>query len=84
MTDLQKRCALLAECEKLKKEWGAKDAALANDDSLDDAEYEVAAAAYTEYLAAERPLWHEAFYLQFPKRRGWFAEVFRSVVRVLC
>ena len=77
MTDLQKRRALLDECEKMKKAWEAKDAALANDDSLNDAEYEAQReAAYAEYIAAERPIWYEAFYLQFPNRRGWFADVF--------
>ena len=62
MTDLQKRRALLDECEKMKKAWETKDVALADDDSLDDTEYEAAAAAaYAEYIAAERPLWYEAF-----------------------
>lgn len=77
MTDLQKRRALLDECAKLKKAWEAKEAALADDDSLSDAEYKAQSeAAYAEYLAVERPIWYEAFYLQFPKRRGWFAETF--------
>ena len=77
MTDVQKRHDLLAECERLKKAWEAKDAALADDESLDDAEYEAQReAAYAEYIASERPLWYEAFYLQFPNRRGWFAETF--------
>lgn len=77
MTDQQKRRALLEECKKLETAWKTKDAALSNDDSLSDDEYEkLRTEAYTEYCSVERPLWLEAFYLQFPKRRGWFAETF--------
>lgn len=77
MTDKQKRAALINECDKLKSAWMARESELADDDSLSEEEYKfMSATAEEEYHKKADQLNREAFYLQFPSRRGWFAETF--------
>lgn len=77
MTNEQKRRALLAEVEDLKKEFAARLDEIANDYTLTDDEYnEAVDKARAEHDAEMWPKWWKAFALQFPKRGGWFGETF--------
>ena len=77
MTNEQKRRALLAEVEELKKAFNAPMDTLANDEALSDEDCDAETAkAIAEYDAAMWPKWWKAFALQFPKRGGWFGETF--------
>ena len=77
MTDSQKRAALLDEAKKLEDTWRIQIDALDDDDVLTDAEYaRLSDAAYAAYAAKAADLRLEAFWLQFPRRRGWFADTF--------
>ena len=77
MTDYQKRMALLAECKKLEQGLKAQLASMDADESLSDAEYDSKSEAlFASYRLEHGRKWLQAFALQFPKRRGWFADVF--------
>lgn len=77
MTDASKRFALLNECKALEKAWQNKMEEISANDDLDDEEYNTLMdKAYAEYREAVGKKEVEAFALQFPKRRGWFAETF--------
>lgn len=77
MTDYQKRMALLAECRKMDEELKGQLARMDEDESLSDDEYDSKTEALFEaYRLEHGRKWAEAFFLQFPKRRGWFAETF--------
>ncbi len=77
MTDRQKRQALLDECKRMEALHTARVAELYSDDTLSD---EVFAELYeqeeTKFSKAHLQKLDEAFFLQFPRRRGWFADVF--------
>lgn len=77
MTDYQKRMELLSECRELETAIKAKLAELDADDTLSGDEYDrLSEEAFDEYRAEHTRKWTEAFFLQFPKRRGWFADTF--------
>lgn len=77
MTDSQKRAALLDEAKKLEDTWRVQIDALDDDDALTDAERaRLSDAAYAAYAAKATDLRLEAFWLQFPRRRGWFSDTF--------
>ncbi len=75
MTDQQKRQALLDECKRMEALHTAlvaeADETLTDDDF--DTWYEQ---EYARFSDAHAKKWNEAFFLQFPRRRGWFADVF--------
>ena len=77
MTDYQKRAKLLSECRELETAIKVKLAELDADDTLSDDECDrLSEEAFNEYRAEHMRKWTEAFFLQFPKRRGWFADTF--------
>ena len=77
MTNHEKRRALLAECERMSQDYRERLEALANDESLEDEEYDRREKElYDAHQAAYLRIWEEAFFLQFPERRGWFADTF--------
>lgn len=77
MTDKEKRSKLLNQYKEMKKEWRKKQQEIFDNDELDDDAFEEALSkAEKAYKSKSQPIWWEAFALQFPKRRGWFAEVF--------
>lgn len=77
MTDYQKRMKLLSECRELENAIKAKLAELDADDALSDDECDrLSEEAFNKYHAEYTRKWTEAFSLQFPKRRGWFADTF--------
>ena len=77
MTDYQKRMLLLDECRKIHSAYLARLDYLGNDDTLSDEEYDrLSSEAYNEHRAAYDQKWMEAFSLQFPRRKGWFADTF--------
>ena len=77
MKDCEKRIELLNQKKALEEVWKQKDAALADDDSISDEEYERKSnELYEQYRKESDLIYWKAFALQFPKRRGWFAETF--------
>lgn len=77
MTSHEKRHALLAECERMSQDYCARLEALANDENLEDEEYDrLEKELHDAHQAAYLRIWEEAFFLQFPERRGWFADTF--------
>ena len=77
MTDIERRRRLLAECERMSQDYCARLEALANDENLEDEEYDRREKElHDAHQAAYLRVWREAFFLQFPNRRGWFADTF--------
>ena len=77
MTDIERRRRLLAECERMSQDYCARLEALANDESLEDEEYDrLEKELHDAHQATYLRIWQEAFFLQFPERRGWFADTF--------
>jgi hypothetical protein len=77
MTNSQKRAALLAENKQLLAEMYCKLDSIADNATLSDAECEkLSREVWEDYLAKRDRKWKTAFFLQFPKRRGWFSDTF--------
>lgn len=77
MTNIEKRRSLLAECERMSQDYRARLEALANDENLEDEEYDrLEKELHDAHQAAYLRIWEEAFFLQFPERRGWFVDTF--------
>lgn len=77
MTDREKRAKLLRQYDALKAEREKKLDAIAEDDTLSDAEYDAMTdSIVAEYKAKMDPIWLNANALAYPLRRGWFADVF--------
>lgn len=77
MTDYQKRMLLLDECRKMEAAFRTKLAELDSDETLSNEEYNRRSdELYNEFCAAHSRKWKEAFFLQFPARKGWFADTF--------
>ena len=77
MTDQQKRRALLDECKCMEALHTARVAELFADETLtDDAFDELYEQEETKFSKVHLQKLDEAFFLQFPRRRGWFADVF--------
>ena len=78
MTEEQKRRTLLAELANLKKSFQMKLNEL-EDMDISEKEYDETIAKITaEYDSAMWPKYWEAFALQFPNHRGWFADTFAT------
>ena len=77
MTNCEKRKNLLMQYEALKAEREKKLYAISEDDTLSDEEYDAMEnAIFAEYEAKMNPIWLRANALEYPLRRGWFADVF--------
>lgn len=77
MTNHEKRRSLLAECERMSQDYRARLEALADDENIKDEEYNrLEKELHDAHQAAYLRVWREAFFLQFPNRRGWFADTF--------
>lgn len=77
MTDRQKRSELFAKCKQLEAEWKQQRTVIFDNESLTDDEFNAAIDEGRQaYEDKFWPIWWNAFALQFPKRRGWFAETF--------
>lgn len=76
MTDDQKRRMCLSDLANLKKSFQLQLDKLGNM-NISEKEYDDALAKISaEYDSVMWPKYWESFALQFPKRRGWFAETF--------
>ena len=77
MTDKAKSAALFEQHRQTTKAWEAQMDALAKEESITDEEYEQKLMElYKQHKEKADAVWLKAFALQFPKRKGWFADVF--------
>ena len=77
MTDKEKSAALFEQHRQMTKAWEAQMDVLAKEESITDEEYEQKLMElYKQHKEKADAVWLKAFALRFPKRKGWFAEVF--------
>nr|DAV78455.1 MAG TPA: hypothetical protein [Caudoviricetes sp.] len=77
MTDKAKSAALFEQHRQMTKAWEAQMDALAKEESITDEEYEQKLMElYNQHKEKADAVWLKAFALRFPKRKGWFADVF--------
>lgn len=79
MTDCEKRAKLLMQYEALRSEREKKLDAISEADAISDEEYDsMVDSIFAEYDAKMNPIWLKATALEYPLRRGWFADVFAT------
>ena len=77
MTDKAKSKMLFEQHKKMTAAWESQMDALAQDESVSEEEYEQKLTElYAQHRAKADAVLLSAFALEFPKRNGWFADVF--------